>query len=266
MALKQKNLKEVVDTLSPLLFIKFFDISIFLGHRKVPLRSFLVFWDNKLFTRNRDTTLLGIKYFVNWHFLKHRRFPLLKIRALSEKTSLKENPDFLKQKFFPIPEFSDRLRASTTKILALREKKLTEIQDTPSPSIHENFRYRIFLGHRRVPDTMFFGIVRQQTFDRKSWYFPHWHKIFRNPNCSETQKGYSMKKFGTVRQNDFGRVSWFPTPLLSKNFFDTRNSLRQRRVPLRNILAPSDKTISTENPDLTLSSKIFFPYLNIVTD
>ena len=133
MALKQKNLKEVVDTLSPLLFIKFFDISIFLGHRKVPLRSFLVFWDNKLFTRNRDTTLLGIKYFVNWHFLKHRRFPLLNIGALSEKTSLKENPDFLKQKFFPIPEFSDRLRASTTKILALRQKKLTEIHDTPSP-------------------------------------------------------------------------------------------------------------------------------------
>ena len=266
MALKQKNLKEVVDTLSPLLFIKFFDISIFLGHRKVPLRSFLVFCDNKLFTRIRDTTLLGIKYFANWHFLKHRRFPLLNIRALSEKTSLKENPDFLKQKFFPIPEFSDRLRASTTKILALRQKKLTEIHDTPSPSIHENFRYRIFLGHRRVPDTMFFGIVRQQTFDKKSWYFPHWHKIFRNPNCSETQKGYSMKKFGTVRQNDFDRVSWFPTPLLSKNFFDTRNSLRQRRVPLRNILAPSDKTISTENPDLTLSSKIFFPYLNILTD
>ena len=124
MALKQKNLKEVVDTLSPLLFIKFFDISIFLGHRKVPLRSFLVFWDNKLFTRNRDTTLLGIEDFVNWHFLKHRRFPLLNIRALSEKTSLKENPDFLKQKFFPIPEFSDRLRASTTKILALRQKKI----------------------------------------------------------------------------------------------------------------------------------------------
>ena len=162
----------------------------------------MVFWDNKLFTRNRETTLLGFKYFVNWHFLKHRRFPLLNIRALSEKTSLKENPDFLKQQFFPIPEFSDRLRASTTKILALRQKKMTEIHDTPSPSIHENFRYRNFLGHKRVPYTMFFGIVRQQTFDRKSWYFPHWHKIFRKPNCSETQKGYSMKKFGTVRQND----------------------------------------------------------------
>ena len=122
MALKQKNLKEVVDTLSPLLFIKFFDISIFLGHRKVPLRSFLVFCDNKLFTRIRDTTLLGIKYFVNWHFLKHRRVPLLNIRALSEKTSSKESPDPLKQEIFSIPELSDRLRGSTTKILAMRQK------------------------------------------------------------------------------------------------------------------------------------------------
>ena len=164
MALKQKKLKEVVDTLSTLLSIKFFDISIFLGHRKVPLRSFLVFWDNKLFTRNRDTTLLGIEDFVNWHFLKHRRFPLLNIRALSEKISLKENPDFLKQKFFPIPEFSDRLRASTTKILALRQKILTEIHDTPSPSIHANFRYRIFLGHRRVPDTMLFRYCETTNF------------------------------------------------------------------------------------------------------
>ena len=78
----------------------------------------------QFFYRKLYNPLLGYKYFVNWHFLKHRRFPLLNIRALSEKTSLKENPDFLKQKFFPIPEFSDRLRASTTKILALRQKKI----------------------------------------------------------------------------------------------------------------------------------------------
>ena len=144
------------------------------------------------------------------------------------------------------------------KILALRPKNLTEIRDTPSPSIHENFRYRIFLGHGRVPDTMFFGIVRQQTFDRTSWYFPHWHKIFRNPNCSETQKGSSMKKFGTVRQNDFDGVSWFPAPLLSKNFSVTRNVLKHRRVHLWSFLEMWVNIFSTEKPDFPFISIKFF--------
>ena len=128
----------------------------------------------------------------------------------------------------------------------------------PPPLLPENFRYRIFLGHRRVPDTIFFGIVRQQTFDRKSWYFPHCHKIFRNPNCSETQKGSSMKELGTVRQNDFDGVSWFPTPLLSNKFFVTRNILKHRRVHLRSFLVLWVKIFSTQKPDFPFISIKFF--------
>ena len=45
-------------------------------HRRVPLRCFSVLRDNKLLTENRDTPLLGIKFFDTRNFQKHRRAPL----------------------------------------------------------------------------------------------------------------------------------------------------------------------------------------------
>ena len=69
--------------------------------------------------------------------------------------------------------------------------------------------------------------------------------IFRYPKPFETQKGSSTKWFGTVIQNNFDGKSWNPPPLLSMTFFDTRNLLKHRRVPLRNDSV--DKTILVEN-------------------
>ena len=52
------------------------------------------------------------------------------------------------------------------------------------------------------------------------------YKNFRYPNFCETQKGFSTKCFGIVRQNNFDRKSWYPPPLLSLKFSGTRNLLK----------------------------------------
>ena len=48
----------------PLLSIKFFDTRNFAKHRRVPLRSFSVLWDNKFSIEIRDIPLLGINFFL----------------------------------------------------------------------------------------------------------------------------------------------------------------------------------------------------------
>ena len=53
---------------------------------------------------------------------------------------------------------------------------------------------------------------------------------------SETQKGSSTNWFGTVRQKFWHKIVILPPsspPLLSINFFDTRNFAKHRRFPLR---------------------------------
>ena len=62
------------------------------------------------------------------------------------------------------------------------------------------------------------------------------HKFFRYQKFCETQKGSPTNFFGTVRQNNFDKKSWNPPPLLSLKFFGTRNFLKHRRVPQRNFL------------------------------
>ena len=74
---------------------------------------------------------------------------------------------------------------------------------------------------------------------------------FRRKFC-ETQKVSPTKFFGTVRQNNFDRKSWYQPPLLSLTYFGTRNFLEHRRVPRRNFSALWDKKFSTENRDTFL--------------
>ena len=66
---------------SPFLSIKTFDTRIFLKHRRVPLPSFFVLWDNKFSIEDRVIPLWG-KKFDNRIFLKHRRFLLLNFSVL----------------------------------------------------------------------------------------------------------------------------------------------------------------------------------------
>ena len=72
----------------PLQCINFFDIRIFMKHRRVTLPTFSVLWDKKISTKDRDTTpLLSIGVFGRWKFVKHRNFPPQVFSARSDKKS-----------------------------------------------------------------------------------------------------------------------------------------------------------------------------------
>ena len=88
--------------------------------------------------------------------------------------------------------------------------------------------------------TKIFGTVRQKIFDGKSWYSsPPLSSInFRYRKISETQHGrVPLWSFRYCETKEIDRKSWYPTPLLSLTFFDTRDFLKHREVPLRNFSA-----------------------------
>ena len=68
------------------------------------------------------------------------------------------------------------------------------------------------------------------------------------------------KNFLTEKRDTTSLLPLLPPPLLSINFFDTRNFVKHRRVPLWNFSALWDKKFSTENLDTPspLLSKNFF--------
>ena len=134
---------------------------------------------------------------------------------------------------------------------------LTENRDTPTlprppPLIHKNFRYQNFCETQKdSPTKMFFGTVKQQSSNRKSWSSPDRHIFFRYPKI--------MKHWRAPLRND--SLLWEKTiltekrdtrPLLSLTFFAAKNLLKHRRVPLRNFSALWDKNFSTENLDTPL--------------
>ena len=145
-------------------------------------------------------------------------------------------------------------------ILALRQKvfdgKFSYF--LPPPLIHKIFRYQKFCEIQKGPPTKFFDTVRQQIFNRKSWFSPLRHKIIRYPKLSETPKSSSTKWFGTVKYNNFDGKSWYPPPLYSLNFFDSRNFLKYRRVLLQSFSALWDTKLSMENCDNPLLGIKFF--------
>ena len=107
------------------------------------------------------------------------------------------------------------------------DKKILDIKSwyslPPSPLLSiKFFDTRNFAKHRRFPLRSFFGTLRQQIFNRKSWYSPLWHKIFQYVKLSETQKGSTTNWFGTVRQKFWHEIvilpPSFPSPLVHEVF------------------------------------------------
>ena len=72
--------------------------------------------------------------------------------------------------------------------------------------------------------------------------------IILNQKLSETQRGLSTKYFSTVSQNIFDDKSWYLLFYLRK-FFQTREFLKHRSVPLRKVSVLWDKTFSAKNRD-----------------
>ena len=72
-----------------------------------------------------------------------------------------------------------------------------------------------------------------------------------------------------MRQNYFDGKEWYPPPLSILTFFDTRNVLKNRRVPLRNISVLWDKIFDIKSwyslpPSPPLLSIKFFDTRNFV--
>ena len=147
----------------------------------------------------------------------------------------------------------------------------TIVTTVPFPILNI-FRFQKELDHRKVPLRKV-SVLWDQKLDGESWcpptffsltfsdlkkFLKHrtvhlrsvwvlWDKKFQRKivkpfpllcmksfDCktSETQKGSPTNFFGTVSQKNW-RGSWCPPPLFTSTFFNIKNFLKHRRVPLR---------------------------------
>ena len=202
-------------------------------HRRVPLRNFSVLWDKKISTENRDITLWSIKFFDTRNLWHTEGFPQENFRHCDTKI-------FYKKSWY-----------SPLKHKVFRNRKFSETQHrmVPLRNFSELWDNKFSIENRDIP------LWCIKFFDtRKLWHtegFPY--EIFRH--C-ET-KNFRQKI-----------VILPPPPLLSIIFCDTRNFVKQRRVPLRTFsvlwdkifegkswyfpLPLRDKTFLTENRDTLL--------------
>ena len=79
---------------------------------------------------------------------------------------------------------------------------------------------------------------------------PLTHKFLRYAKISGTKKGY-IGSFSVLWDNNFCIENLY-IPLLGKKFLDTRNLLKHRRVPRRNVSPLWDKKFSTKSRDTLL--------------
>ena len=250
----------------------------FLKHRRVRLRIFLVLWDKKLSTENRDITFLSIKFFDTRKEWDSKRFPYEIVWHLDKNFSTEKcvtpSPHLSSIKFL------DTTLWKTEKLLyeAFRQcetKKLTKTWYSYYPKKIDSITFLKYKGAPRK----FFGTVRHEIFQRKN-VIPHpppdpkffsipknfWNiegfpyevfqscetkkfrqkimiplckKFFRYPKFSNTPN-CSNNFFSVLWDNNF-LIQSRDIPLLGIKFFDTRNILKHRRAPLRKFLAVWDK-------------------------
>ena len=139
-----------------------------------------------------------------------------------------------------------------------RDTKFFRRKNVIHPSMHKIFRYpklsKTLKGRQRN-----YWHCETKIYRRKNVIPPIMHEIFRYPKFSETLKGcpqifsaLSDQKFSTEKRDT-------PPPFFSSiKPLETRNFLRNSRVPLRNFSALWDIKISTENSDMPLLSINFF--------
>ena len=195
--------------------------------------------------------LWSVKIFDTLNILKQRRVPLGKYFGTVRTESFgwkSRNPRtlflslslslslFFSSKLFDTRKLFEGRRVPLWKLSILWETKNNQQKFVPLPSfINKNFLYPNFSVTQEGSSTKWFGIMRQNNFDGKSWYRLPLLSIFffRYQKYSETQKISSSNCFGSVRRKSFDRKSWHPLSVFSSLYFHTRKFLEDRRDPLR---------------------------------
>ena len=148
-------------------------------------------------------------------------------------------------------EFSETLKDTPTKFFGTVRQEFFDGNSwyslPPPPSLlHKNFRHRKFSETQHIRDsTKYFGTVRQKKFRRRiviTLPSRDW-KLSMLEFFSNTE-GFPheiFKFFGTVRQKIFDRKARYSSPFLFIKFFDTRNFLKHRSVPVRKVSVLWDK-------------------------
>ena len=155
----------------PLLIHKIFDTGNFLKQqRRVPLRSFSILWDNNFFVENRDTPLLGIKFFDTRNFVKNRRVPLRNDSVLWDKTILTPPPPLSYPYFVSIPEIFWNTEGFPYEVFRFFETKnfrqnryALQISYGHPPPMHGKFQYPKFSETPKCSNEVF------RYWDKKIW-------------------------------------------------------------------------------------------------
>ena len=217
-----KNFRRKIVILSPLpqLAIKSFDARNFLEHRRVPLRNFLVLWDNSFSTENRDT------------------HPPMKFRVTVGQYNI-DRKSWCPLALLSLTAFGSG-KVPLRNVLVLWDKKLwTEIRGTHSPDLlfikffdtgtflehsTEGFLYEMFwycettnFWRKNViltPPLRNFSVLWDNTIsteNRDTCTIPY-PQFFRYHKLYETLYVCATKLLGTVRQNVFDGNSWYSFP------------------------------------------------------
>ena len=100
--------------------------------------------------------------------------------------------------------------------------------------------------------------MRQQTFQRNSWNSTYRHKFLRYHKLTETQNGFCTNSFGSVRQNDYDRKSWFTLRApLSLAFFGARKRYNSRGFPSKSLGTVRYKNFRLKKLTIPLSALAF---------
>ena len=234
--MKQGSFTENPDTPNPLMHEKFLN-QIFSETMKASLRNVSLQWDKKslrtivmptqflfpnIFPKNNFWNTEGLIYemFRYCEMKPFRRtilttapFPILNIFRF--QTDLEHRKVPLPKVSVPWNQKSRRRVVMCTHFLFLYI-----------------FRHKKFLKPRTV-HLRNVWVLWDKNFQRKI-VKPFPLLCMKNFDCktSETQKGSPTKFFGTVSQKSW-RGSWCPPPLFTSTFFNIKNFLKHRRVPLR---------------------------------
>ena len=135
-------------------------------------------------------------------------------------------------KIFRYPIIPETFKGGPRNFFALWDPNFpNEKRDTPN--MHKIFRYFKFSETFKGGPRNFLALW--DPYFSTEYVIPPLfiHKTFQNQKLSQKQWDSLTKVFGSVRYKNFDWKSWYATsyPYI---FFDTRNLLENRRVPLQN--------------------------------